>query len=96
MLENLGKTVVITGSQVPMSEQRNDGCANFQGALLVAGHYVIPEVCLFFDNKLLRGNRASKVHATQLSAFDSPNLPPLMKLGIAIDVRSVAYCAAIM
>lgn len=47
-----------------MAEQRNDGQSNFQGALIVAGHYTIPEVTLFFDNKLLRGNRATKVHAS--------------------------------
>lgn len=86
MLQDLGKTVVVTGAQVPMVEQRNDGQANFQGALLVAGHYTIPEVGLFFDNKLFRGNRTTKAHATILDAFDTPNLPPLMKLGIKIDV----------
>lgn len=86
MLENLGKSVVITGSQVPMVEQRNDGCANLLGALTVAGHFIIPEVTLFFHNNLYRGNRSTKVHATNLSAFGSPNLPPLLKMGIEIDV----------
>jgi lysophospholipase len=86
MLQDLGKTVVVTGSQVPMVEQRNDGQANFQGALLIAGHYTVPEVTLYFHNNLYRGNRTTKAHATSLSAFDSPNLPPLMKLGIKVDV----------
>jgi len=86
MLKNLGKPVVVTGSQVPLSFQRNDGQANLQGALLVASHYVIPEVTLFFDNKLLRGNRASKVHASALAAFDSPNIAPLLTFGIDVHV----------
>eukprot|EP00041_Stephanoeca_diplocostata_P023226 m.566264 g.566264 ORF g.566264 m.566264 type:complete len:598 (+) comp22248_c0_seq15:177-1970(+) len=86
MLQNLGKSVVVTGSQLSMAQQRNDGQSNFQGALIVAGHYTIPEVTLFFDNKLLRGNRATKVHASGLTAFDSPNLDPLMKFGIDIFV----------
>eukprot|EP00039_Didymoeca_costata_P015039 m.249767 g.249767 ORF g.249767 m.249767 type:complete len:123 (-) comp16141_c0_seq17:3764-4132(-) len=53
ILENLGKTVIVTGSQVPLKEQRNDGASNLQGALLIAGHYIIPEVGLFFNNKLV-------------------------------------------
>ena len=61
MLNNLGKSVIVTGSQVPMSMLRNDGQSNLQGALIIASHFVIPEVTLFFDNKLLRGNRATKV-----------------------------------
>ena len=61
MLEDLGKTVVITGSQVPLSEWRTDAEQNLLGALLIAGHFVIPEVCIFFSNKLIRGNRSIKV-----------------------------------
>jgi len=86
MLENLGKSVVITGSQVPMSEQRNDGISNFLGALTMAGHFVIPEVCVFFDNKLLRGCRTCKTSASDFDAFHSPNLPPLASIGCGIDV----------
>ena len=55
MLENLNKTVVITGSQIPISELRNDAVDNLLGALLVAGPYLIPEVVIFFGNRLLRG-----------------------------------------
>ena len=53
-LNNLTKTVIITGSQVPLSEQRNDGLNNLLSALTIAGHYVIPEVSVFFNNTLLR------------------------------------------
>ncbi|KAF9184573.1 hypothetical protein BGZ51_003285 [Haplosporangium sp. Z 767] len=86
MLEDLGKTVIITGSQVPITEIRNDAIDNLLGALTIAGHFVIPEVCLYFGNKLFRGNRSSKIDAVDFNAFDSPNLPPLVKVGINIDV----------
>lgn len=84
LLENLGKPVIFTGSQIPFSEIRNDAKDNFLGAMTLAGHYVIPEVCLFFANKLYRGNRVSKMNAVAFDAFDSPNLKPLAKLGVNI------------
>ena len=86
MLQNLGKTVVVTGSQIPCFETRSDGRDNITGALIFAGNYTIPEVTVYFDNKLLRGNRTIKVSAGNLHAFDSPNLAPLAKAGINIDV----------
>lgn len=86
MLENIGKTVIITGSQVPLSEVRNDAVDNLLNALTIAGHFVIPEVGLFFDHKLFRGNRCSKINALDFGAFDSPNLRPLVTVGIYIDV----------
>ncbi|XP_057315902.1 L-asparaginase-like isoform X2 [Hydractinia symbiolongicarpus] len=86
MFENLDKTVIITGSQIPIFEQRNDGRSNFIGALIIAGHFIIPEVTVFFNNKLLRGNRSQKISASDLDAFGSPNLPPLAKLGTEIEV----------
>jgi lysophospholipase len=86
ILENLGKSVIITGSQVPLSEIRTDALDNLLGALTIAGHFVIPEVGLFFDNKLFRGNRCSKVNAVEFNAFESPNLLPLVTVGINIDV----------
>ncbi|KAI9098203.1 asparaginase-domain-containing protein [Phlyctochytrium arcticum] len=86
MLEDLGKTVILSGSQVPLAEVRNDAVDNLLGALTIAGHFVIPEVGLFFNNKLYRGNRSSKVDAVDFNAFDSPNLRPLVSVGINIDV----------
>ncbi|KAL1925635.1 uncharacterized protein VTP21DRAFT_518 [Calcarisporiella thermophila] len=86
MLEELGKTVILTGSQVPISEVRNDGLENLLGALTIAGHFVIPEVTLYFSNKLFRGNRVTKVSAVDLDAFDSHNLRPLVNVGINFDV----------
>ncbi|EDO48620.1 predicted protein [Nematostella vectensis] len=87
MMENLGKTIVLTGSQVPIYEQRNDGRDNLLGALMIAGHYIIPEVGLYFGGCLYRGNRATKVDAGSFSAFDSPNLPPLVTMTVKIDVQ---------
>ncbi|XP_036006352.1 60 kDa lysophospholipase isoform X1 [Fundulus heteroclitus] len=77
MCDNLGKPIVLTGSQVPIYELRNDGRDNLLGALLIAGQFVIPEVCLYFYNKLYRGNRVTKVDAGSFNAFSSPNLAPL-------------------
>jgi len=86
LLENLGKSVIVTGAQVPLSELRNDAIENVLGALMVAGSCIIPEVCLYFASTLYRGNRTSKVSNNALAAFDSPNMPPLARVGINIDV----------
>ncbi|KAI9753432.1 MAG: hypothetical protein M1835_000994 [Candelina submexicana] len=77
MLQNLGKPVILTGSQAPMLELQNDATDNLLGSLVIAGHFMIPEVCLFFNYKLFRGNRAMKTSANEFSAFSSPNYPPL-------------------
>lgn len=85
MLENLGKTVVITGSQIPLFEPRSDAMQNFLNSLIIAGNYCIPEVTICFNNKLFRGNRTSKISASHLDAFDSPNMSPLVRIGIQIE-----------
>ncbi|KAL4985091.1 asparaginase-domain-containing protein [Aspergillus falconensis] len=77
MLQNLGKPVILTGAQAPMLELQNDATDNLLGSLVVAGHFMIPEVCLYFNNKLLRGNRSTKVAASDFNAFNSPNCAPL-------------------
>ncbi len=87
MLENLGKTVCITGSQIPLCRPRNDGIMNFLSAISIAGQFDIPEVVLYFGFQLYRGNRTSKMDANGLSAFDSPNLPPLAKVGVNIKIN---------
>lgn len=86
-LENLGKPVILTGSQVPLSELRSDGRDNFLGAVYIAGHYVIPEVTLYFNNKLYRGNRCVKISSESFRAFDSPNLAPLLTMAVDITVN---------
>ncbi|KAI1712386.1 ankyrin repeats (3 copies) domain-containing protein [Ditylenchus destructor] len=87
MLENLGKPVVVTGAQIPVAEVRSDGRENMIGALIVAGNMDIPEVSVLFNNKLLRGNRVTKLNNTGLEAFDSPNLTPLATMDISINVN---------
>uniref|UniRef100_A0A8B9WID7 asparaginase n=1 Tax=Bos mutus grunniens TaxID=30521 RepID=A0A8B9WID7_BOSMU len=85
VLENLQKTVILTGAQVPIHALWNDGRENLLGALLLAGQYVIPEVCLF-QNQLFRGNRVTKVDARRFAAFCSPNLPPLATVGADVTI----------
>jgi lysophospholipase len=87
MLKGLDKTVVITGSQIPLSRTRNDAVDNLLGSLLLAGHYNIPEVGIYFSDRLLRGNRARKVDASGLDAFRTGNFPPLVHVGVEVDVR---------
>ena len=84
MLEGLAKPVVLTGSQIPLCEIRNDARDNLITALMIAGNHKIPEVCLYFGSKLLRGNRATKISADELIAFDSPNYPHLAEAGVKI------------
>ncbi|XP_073923152.1 60 kDa lysophospholipase isoform X4 [Castor canadensis] len=73
--------------EVPIHALWNDGRDNLLGALLMAGQYVIPEVCLFFQNQLFRGNRATKVDARKFAAFCSPNLPALATVGADITIN---------
>lgn len=84
ILHGLEKPVVLTGSQIPLSEIRSDGRDNLVTSLLIAADGVANEVCLYFSGKLIRGNRAVKMSADQLVAFDSPNYPHLADVGISI------------
>ncbi|KZM28715.1 uncharacterized protein EKO05_0009901 [Ascochyta rabiei] len=77
MFHNLGKPVILTGSQAPMMELQTDAQDNLLNSLIIAGHFMIPEVCLFFNFKLFRGNRAKKISAESFDAFGSPNMVPL-------------------
>jgi L-asparaginase len=90
MLEGLSKPVIFTGAQLPISEPRSDARENLITALEIAsakkdGVPVVPEVCIYFDYELLRGNRSKKVQSMQFDAFDSGNYPPLAKAGVKID-----------
>ncbi len=84
ILEGLDKPVILTGSQIPLSEIRSDGRENLISSLLIARDGVANEVCLYFSGRLLRGNRAMKMSADGLVAFKSPNYPPLAEVGIEI------------
>ncbi|XP_078418606.1 L-asparaginase 1-like [Cetorhinus maximus] len=87
LCENQGKPIILTGSQVPIYETRNDGHDNLLGALLIAGQYPIPEVCLYFQGKLYRGNRVTKVDAESYMGFSSPNVQPLAEVEAKIKVN---------
>ena len=84
MLMGLSKPVVLTGSQIPLSELRSDGRDNLITSIIIAAEGRVGEVCLYFGGRLLRGNRAIKSSADGLMAFDSPNYPPLAESGITI------------
>lgn len=84
ILEGLEKPVVLTGSQIPLSEMRSDGVDNIVTSLIIAAEGEANEVCLYFSGKLLRGNRSVKMSADDLVAFDSPNYPHLADVGITI------------
>ncbi|GIQ87005.1 L-asparaginase, type I [Kipferlia bialata] len=86
LLENLNKTVVVTGSQIPLSEMYNDGVFNLVGSIYVAGWYQIPEVGLWFNSKMYRGNRAQKYSAWSLEAFDTATIDPLVSWGETVMV----------
>ncbi len=88
MLEGLTKPVILTGGQIPLCEVRNDSRENLITAMLLAVREEIHEVCLFFNNRLLRGNRSTKVNAGSFDAFDSPNFPPLGTTGIDIEINT--------
>ena len=88
ILRGLRKPIIVTGSQIPLREIRNDARNNVITALILAAEYPVPEVCLYFNGKLIRGNRATKVKAEGLQAFDSPNYPLLGDVGIDIDIQT--------
>ena len=87
MLENLRKPVILTGSQLPIGLLRTDGRENLITAIEIAaakenGLALVPEVCIYFDNELTRGNRTTKFSAEHFDAFNSPNYPPLAEVGL--------------
>lgn len=90
MLEGLAKPVILTGAQVPMEELRSDAQDNLLGALLILGahHRVMSEVFVYFDNKLFRGNRVTKIDAEQFDAFASPNFPVVASNGITLSLNT--------
>jgi L-asparaginase len=90
MLEGLNKPVILTGAQLPIIDPRSDARENLITALEIAaakkdGIAIVPEVCIYFDYELLRGNRSKKVESMQFDAFDSGNYPALAKAGVKID-----------
>lgn len=92
MLENLSKPIILTGSQLPIGDLRTDAKENLITAIQLAtlqekNQAVIQEVCLYFEYKLYRGNRTTKISAEHFHAFDSPNFPPLAESGVNLKVE---------
>jgi len=88
LFAGLSKPIVLTGSQLPLANTLNDALPHLVGAIVLAGTIQVPEVCLYFDSLLLRGNRPVKVNANQFAGFNSPNFPPLATVGTEITVNS--------
>jgi L-asparaginase len=89
ILENLNKPVILTGSQLPLGVLRTDGRDNFITAIEIAASKiddtpVVPEVCIYFENKLMRGNRTLKYNAENFNAFVTGNYPELANVGVYI------------
>jgi len=98
MLDNLAKPVIFTGSQLPIGVLRTDGKENIITSIEIAAakefdKAIIPEVCIYFENRLFRGNRTTKINADNFNAFQSPNYPPLARVGIQIryNYESILY-----
>lgn len=87
MLEKLTKPVILTGSQVPLCEIHTDARENLINAILMASRDEIAEVCVYFNNQLLRGNRCQKFSAKDFDAFASPNFPLLGKVGTRFEMK---------
>jgi len=91
MLENLSKPVIFTGSQLPIGDLRTDAKENLITAIQIAslqhnGKPVLREVCLYFEYKLYRGNRSTKINSEHFNAFSSPNYPPLVESGVYLKI----------
>ena len=89
LLENLSKPVILTGSQLPLGVMRTDGRENILNSIEIAaakkeGKARVPEVCIYFENSLFRGNRAYKDNAEHFNAFQTANYPKLAEVGVHI------------
>jgi L-asparaginase len=96
MLENLSKPVIFTGSQLPIGDLRTDAKENLITAIQIAtlkenNKPLINEVCLYFEYKLYRGNRTTKINAENFNAFISPNYPPLIESGVNLKIFSELF-----
>jgi L-asparaginase len=93
LLENLSKPIIFTGSQLPIGDLRTDAKENLITAIQIAslqekGKSVIAEVCLYFEYKLYRGNRTTKINAEHFKAFSSPNYPFLVESGVHLKINN--------
>lgn len=91
LLENIAKPVILTGAQIPVSSPRNDALQNLVGSIMIASHgafniLLVPEVCVFFNGLLFRGNRATKLDTSSFDAFISPNYPAIGKMDLSVEI----------
>ena len=93
MLQNLAKPVILTGSQLPIGIARTDARENLITSIELACEARNPEVCIYFEYKLMRGNRSTKINANNFEAFKSPNFPVLAQAGVSIDYTFINYKA---
>jgi L-asparaginase len=94
MIQNSKKPIVFTGAQLPIGIPRTDARENLISAIEIAsslesGKAIVPEVCIYFNGRLLRGNRAKKRESSQFDAFDSENYPYLAEIGVSIDYNTL-------
>lgn len=85
VLEHCPRPVILTGSQKPLSDPKSDGARNLLNAVELAVEAQINEVAIFFDSTLMRGNRAKKISIPSFRAFESPNFPPLARVGVKTE-----------
>ncbi len=88
MLINLNKSVILTGSQIPIGERRTDAKENLITSIEIATSGRINEVCIYFEDQLYRGNRTVKVNTENFEAFRSPNFPVLAEAGVNIKYKT--------
>ena len=88
MLEGLSKPVIFTGSQIPIGARRTDAKENLITSIEISANKDIQEVCVYFEDKLYRGNRTVKINSQQFEAFSSPNYPILAEVGVNIKYNS--------
>jgi L-asparaginase/Glu-tRNA(Gln) amidotransferase subunit D len=93
-LENLDRMVVVTGSMLPLSDLFNDAHRNLIVSVVMAATLNIPEVTIFMDDQLLRGNRTVKSNSSGLDAFESPNYPALARLETGLRIRYTGVLAS--
>ena len=91
MLENLNKPVILTGAQLPIGVRRTDAKENIITSIEIAAKGNIPEVCVYFEYRLMRGNRCTKVNAEHFEAFKSPNFVYLAEAGLDIKYSPIKY-----
>ena len=91
MLENLNKPVILTGAQLPIRVRRTDAKENIITSIEIAAKGSIPEVCVYFEYRLMRGNRCTKVNAEHFEAFKSPNFIYLAEAGLDIKYSPIKY-----